>query len=261
MSAVRPTPEPGEDAPAAGGAATTAAPVDRRAPAPGSRRDRTRAKLVFYAFVRAFLFCFSRLAFRLSIEGREHVPAAGPFVLAPVHRSNLDFCLVSAVTRRRMRYMGKDSLWKSRALGWFIGALGAFPVRRGAADREALRTCLDVIAGGEPVVLFPEGTRRSGPVVEHIFDGAAFVAGRAGVPIVPVGIGGSERAMPRGAKLFRPVRVALVIGPPITVGTGDGGRVPRKDVKAASARLQAELQALFDRAQAATGRPHPPAAT
>jgi 1-acyl-sn-glycerol-3-phosphate acyltransferase len=243
-----------------GGTAPAEPPAERAAtsaPAPGSRRDVSPAKLVFYRFVRGFLFWFSKLWFRLRIEGGDRVPADGPFVLAPVHRSNLDFAIVSAVTRRRMRYMGKDSLWGSRALGWFISALGAFPVRRGSADREALRTCLEVIAAGEPVVLFPEGTRRSGPVVESIFDGAAYVAGRAGVPIVPVGIGGSERAMPRGAKWVRPVRVALVVGEPFTVGApgaAAGGRVPRSAVKAASTRLRSELQSLFDRAEALAGR-------
>lgn len=228
----------------------------RPAPAPGSRRDVSPAKIAFYRVVRALLHGFGIVWFRLRIEGREHLPADGPFVLAPVHRSNLDFALVSAVTTRRMRYMGKDSLWRSRALGWFISALGAFPVRRGSADREALRTTLDVIAAGEPVVLFPEGTRKSGPVVGSIFDGAAYVAGRAGVPIVPVGIGGSERAMPRGAKWIRPVRVAVVIGEPFTVDGGGGGRAPRSAVRAASARLRGDLQTLFDRAQELVGTPN-----
>ncbi|HEX9995116.1 MAG TPA: lysophospholipid acyltransferase family protein [Acidimicrobiales bacterium] len=228
-------------------------------PAPGSRRDASPAKLAFYRLVRGLLVAFGRGWLRLRVEGGEHVPADGPFVLAPVHRSNLDFFLVSSVTTRRMRYMGKDSLWRSRALGWLISALGAFPVRRGAADREALRTCLEVIRSGEPVVLFPEGTRRTGPVVESIFDGAAYVAGRAGVPILPVGIGGSERAMPRGAKWIRPVRVAVVVGRPFTVGDGTAGeRVPRSAVKAASARLQRELQELFDLAQERVGSPNPP---
>ena len=92
-----------------------------------------------------------------------------------------------------MRYMGKASIWKSKALGRFVSMLGAFPVHRGTADRESLRTCLEVIENGEPLVMFPEGTRRSGDAVEDLFDGPAYVAARAGVPLVPVGIGGSRR--------------------------------------------------------------------
>ena len=70
---------------------------------------------------------------------------------------------------------------------------------RGSADREALRRCVAVLEAGEPLVLFPEGERKSGPTVQPLFDGAVYVALRAGVPIVPVGIGGSERVMPKGA--------------------------------------------------------------
>ena len=73
-------------------------------------------------------------------------------------------------------------------------------------------------------MVFPEGTRRSGTVVEDLFEGAAFIAMRAGVPIIPVGIGGSERAMPKGTKVLRPVKVGMVIGTPIAPAGPGGGR-------------------------------------
>jgi 1-acyl-sn-glycerol-3-phosphate acyltransferase len=102
--------------------------------------------------------------------------------------------------------------------------------------------------------MFPEGTRQSGPIVEHVFDGVAYLALRTGTPIVPVGIGGSERALPRGSKLIRPVKVALVIGAPIPVAApAPGERVPRRAVKELTAQLTAELQRLFDEAQAKVG--------
>src|SRR5262245_64750914 len=113
--------------------------------------------------------------------------------------------------------MGKDSLWKGQPISWLLSALGGFPVVRGTADREALKRCIAVLEAGEPLVLFPEGERKSGPVVQPLFDGAAYVALRAGVPIVPVGIGGSERGMPKGTKFIRPHRVHAIVGPPITL--------------------------------------------
>ena len=205
---------------------------------------------LLYGTVRMILFGFAKVFWRLSIEGAEHVPADRPFVLAPVHRSNIDFLLVSAVTRRRMRYMGKHTLWKFAPLGTFISALGAFPVKRGTADREALRRCIDVIEAGEPLVIFPEGTRQSGPDVQPLFEGAAYVAGRTGVPIVPVGIGGSERAMPKGSKLLRPVKIRLVVGPPIEPPRAEnGGRAPRRAIKEKTDELHAVIQKLFDTAQ------------
>jgi 1-acyl-sn-glycerol-3-phosphate acyltransferase len=159
------------------------------------------------------------------------------------------------VTRRRMGYMGKESLWKNKALGSFITMLGAYPVNRGAPDREALRRTLDLLERGEPLVLFPEGTRRSGPVIEHLHEGAAFVASRAGVPLVPVGIGGSERALPKGKGLPRPVKIHVIVGPPISPAPiAEGARHPsRRAVKELTLTLQGVLQDLFDRSQRAAG--------
>ena len=209
-------------------------------------------QLLLYRICRNFLVGFSRVYWRLRVVGREHVPE-GAFVLAPVHRSNIDTPLVAGVTTRRLRYMGKDSMWKHRGPGWLFSALGAFPVRRGTADRAAMRRCLEVLAGGEPLVVFPEGGRRSGPAVGDISEGAAYLAIRAGVPIVPVGIGGSERAMTKGSWVLRPVRTAVVIGPPMAPG-GDGpGRASRREVRELSERLRGELQRLFDEAQVLAG--------
>ena len=213
-----------------------------------------RPDLLFYRFIRAILHGFSRLFWRLSIEGGENIPKDRAFVLAPVHRSNVDFGLMGCVTKRRMRFMAKDSLWKSKALGAFVDALGAYPVSRGTADREALRHTEDCLKRGEPVVMFPEGTRQSGPVIGDLLEGVAWVAARNGVPIIPVGIGGSERAMPKGARMIRPVRVHLLIGKPISPDwSAEQGRPPRSVVHALTERVRGELQELFDQADARVG--------
>ena len=93
-------------------------------------------------------------------------------------------------------------------------------------------------------------TRRSGDTVEDLFDGPAYVAARAGVPLVPVGIGGSDAAMPVGAKFIKPHKIVLVVGPPIHPPTGDGtGRVKRRVVRELTTELQAEVQRLYDEAR------------
>ena len=213
--------------------------------------------MILYQAVRALIWFVAKLYWRTSFEGLENVPAEGAFILAPVHRSFIDFGIVSGVTRRRMGYMGKESLWRSPLLGAFISALGAFPVNRGAPDREALRRSQALLEKGEPLVLFPEGTRRRGPVIEHLAEGTAFLASRAGVPIVPVGIGGSELALPKGRRVPRPVRIHVLVGPPLAPApVPEGARHPsRRAVKALTVELQAVLQDLFDRAQRAAGVP------
>ncbi|HEX2192660.1 MAG TPA: (d)CMP kinase [Acidimicrobiales bacterium] len=221
------------------------------APPPGGPSG---AALLLYRACRAAVVGICRTYWRATYEGLEHVPSSGAYVLAPVHRSFIDFGLVAGVTKRRIRYMGKDSLWKVGWFGRFITALGAFPVRRGSADREALRRCMDVIRGGEPLVLFPEGTRRSGPVVQELYEGAAYVAIRTRVPIVPVGIGGSERALRKGKRLPRPVKVHVIVGPPLVPPPPKAsGHPSRKALRELTDRLHAEVQRLFDEARQAVG--------
>ena len=201
----------------------------------------------------------ARSYFRATVKGREHVPETGAFIISPVHRSNLDSPAIALITRRRMRYMGKESLWKRRWSAWYFTAAGGFPVERATADRAALTACLEVLERGEPLVLFPEGTRQSGPVVTEMFDGPAWLASRAQVPILPVGIGGSEKMMGKGAKLPRPSKLAVVVGAPIPPpAPGPKGRVPRRAVRDTTVRLRDELQALFDEAQELAGTPNRP---
>jgi 1-acyl-sn-glycerol-3-phosphate acyltransferase len=213
-----------------------------------------RATREFYRLGRNLLVSFCVLWLRLRVKGKEKVPKEGPFILAPVHRSNLDTPIVASVTRRPLRYMGKDSLWKAnRVFAWLLSALGGFPVTRGSADRDALRRCQHILEAGQILVLFPEGTRKFGPRVEELYDGPAFLACKTGVPIVPVGIGGSEKAQQKGKKFIRPVRVRVIVGDPLLPPEPRDGHstTSRKAVKDLTARLRVEVQRLFDEAEAA----------
>lgn len=209
----------------------------------------SRTDHLVYSAVRNLLAGFNRLWLRMSVEGRDNVPKQGVFILAPTHRSVWDTPIASGVTRRRMRFMGADKWWKQKWFGTLLSALGGFPVTRGTADREALKRCIAVLDGGEPLVLFPEGERKSGLKVQPLFDGACYVAAKAGVPIIPVGIGGSERVMPKGARFIYPRKVHVVVGEPIPAPTGDSPRDQREAVRVATLRLHAELQRLLDLAQ------------
>ena len=218
----------------------------------------SRASRVAYVIFRS-LVCWFTMAFtRMRIEGREHLPTTGAYVLAPIHRSYVDTPITACVSTRRIRFMGKQEIWKYASVGWLVSALGAFPVNRGHADREALMKCIRILEHGEPLTLFPEGERKDGPAVHPLFDGAAYVAARAGVPIIPIGIGGSARVMPRHAKFIHPHKVCVVIGEPIWVDDPTDPTIrskaeTRHAVRVATERLSIELQRLFDEAQSRVG--------
>jgi len=208
---------------------------------------------VAYVLVRDLLLVLCKLYFRVTVSGREHLPKSGPYIIAPVHRSNIDTPLSAFVTRRRVRFMGKDSLWKQKQVGAFLSLLGGFPVTRGAADLEALKRCVAVLDAGEPLVMFPEGTRQSGATLHPLFEGPAYVALKRGVPIVPVGIGGTERVMRKGSKMIWPHKCHVTVGSPIDVEHGGNGRVDRERMTQITAELANRLQTVFDDARRRAG--------
>jgi len=208
-----------------------------------------------YRAVRGTFGAVLRVWFRPKVTGKEHIPATGPVILAPVHRSFADFGFAACCSRRKLFFMTKDEMWENKQLGKFLLSVGAFPVHRESADREALQRAEEVLARGQALVLFPEGTRREGPVVKDLLEGAAFLSARTGAPIVPIGIGGSDLSMPKGSVVPKPYTIHVVIGPalPPPARTG-GGRVSRTAVHTLTEELVGALQAVYNEAKARTGR-------
>ncbi|MEL6981528.1 MAG: lysophospholipid acyltransferase family protein [Actinomycetota bacterium] len=225
------------------------------APAPAAAAEMARSARLAYRALRGALAGLFRLWLRLSVTGQEHIPATGGFILAPGgHRSILDTPLASQAGRRVLRYMGAENYFAIPGLGLFLRSMGGFPVERSMTDRQALRLSEEVLRNGEPLVVFPEGTRQEGPIVQPLKEGAAFLACRAEVPILPLGIGGAQRAMPKGARWIRPSRVALVIGEPIhPPARAEGERVKRSTIRGVNEQLHTRLQELFDQAQITAG--------
>lgn len=229
-------------------------PLEPPSPPPGaSGSDLSFTPL--YRLLRVLVRLVNRILFRTSVEGADLVPLTGPVIIAPVHRSFIDFFVASEVTRRKLHYMAKDSLWHNRLLARILPTLGAFPVRRESADRESMRQAQQVLEAGEVLILFPEGQRRVGPVIENLHDGVAFLAARTGATVVPVGIGGSASVMPKGTRVPRPRHVHLIVGQPIPPAdrTG-GGRIGRSRTRQFTEDLARTLQDLYDRSVAVTGR-------
>lgn len=226
-------------------------------PAPGRHQEFAiePKRSTGYRLLRGTFNLLMGVWFRPKVVGREHVPLTGPVILAPVHRSFADFGFTSFCTKRKLFFMTKDSMWKNSYLGKLLLYVGAFPVHRESADREALQRAEEVLKRGQVLVLFPEGTRREGPAIENLMEGATYLSARTGAPIVPIGIGASDLAMPKGSAIPKPYTIQVVIGPVIAAParTG-GGRVSRSAVHAATAELVTQLQAAYDESKAKTGR-------
>ncbi len=204
--------------------------------------------MTFYRFARSVVLSVFKVVFRVRVVGRERVPTAGAYIVAPSHRSILDVPFAAYITPRTVRFLAKDDLFEHTLGARLFDALGAVKVERGTADRAALRALEAALAEGSPVAIFPEGTRSSGTEIGELFDGAAFLALKLGVPIVPVGIGGSEHILPKGKVLPRIHRVAVSVGHPIMPPALEG-RARRAAAARLTAQLREELQRCFDDAE------------
>lgn len=200
-----------------------------------------------YRVAKSILMGVLRAWFRPVVRGRANIPATGAAILAPVHRSYVDFAFPGLLTDRKLFYMAKEELWKWDWFGRVLEGLGAFPVHRSGADRESVRRAEEVLRAGQLLVMFPEGARRSGDTVGELLEGVAFLSARTGAPIVPVGISGSERAMPKGSVFPRPYRVTVTIGAPLAPPEPEPGRrLARSQIHRLSASLRTSLQAAYD---------------
>jgi 1-acyl-sn-glycerol-3-phosphate acyltransferase len=181
------------------------------------------------------------------IDGIERVPRSGAFLLVANHCSQLDPPLLGWATGyqvdRIVHFMAKDEMRRWPVIGWLADRAGVFFVRRGERDRAAQRLALDLLADGRPVGVFPEGTRSRDGRMRAARPGAALLAMRSGVPIVPVGIAGTHRLF-RG-RLPRRSKVTFRIGEPFTLPHQPAGRLDRAALTRGTERIVAEIAALL----------------
>ena len=201
-----------------------------------------------YRCARPIIVSVCTWPWRVRYLGREKLPVAGGFVFAPSHRSMLDIPWLGGTTTRRIRFMGKASLFRVPVLGSIFRALGGFHVERDGSDRGPLRDSLTILEAGEPLAVYPEGTRQHGRAIQPLQPGAAYLAIKAQVPIVPVALAGSEEPF-RAAGRRRLPRFdsgVVLVGDPIMPPSMHGTVVKRVAVDELTVRLHAALQDLLD---------------
>jgi glycerol-3-phosphate dehydrogenase (NAD(P)+) len=171
------------------------------------------ANPIVYGIVRILFQPFFQIYFRMSRVGREHLPKRGPVIVASNHRSFLDPFVIATMARRPMYYVAKEELFRKRWQAWVLNALGAFPVKRGANDEDMIETAKAILARGDIVLIFPEGTRIRPGSLGKPKRGVGRLALETGVPVVPIAVIGTE-AVRRGWRI-RPHKVRIRAGRPL----------------------------------------------
>lgn len=184
--------------------------------------------------IRAILFLTSRVHLRK----RYNIPRHGPYIIAANHLSWLDIPMVPAYVPGKVVYMAKEESFRSK-VGWLVRFLGAFPVKRGEGDRQAIRTANELLKKEKVLAIFPEGTRSKTRTMAKGHAGLGMIALRSGVPVLPVAIWGSENALKKfGAD------VTICYGEPV-VFKPQGTKVTREEIESTTEDVMRRIAAML----------------
>jgi len=201
-----------------------------------------RQSFVYGCVSYLFVFPIFRFLFRGQTIGISNLPKTGGVVVVSNHGSHLDPPILGHALGRPVAFMAKSELFRVPILASIISACGAYPVKRGAGDREALRTASNRLNEGWATGVFLDGTRQENGRVNDPKAGAALLAGRTGCPILPVAIVNSHRAFPKGSILPRFVSIHLKVGeliqPPSTR--------KREDLVSTTKKVQLSINSMLE---------------
>ncbi len=184
-----------------------------------------------HATAKSLVRLYAKLYHRMEVTGRENYPTDGPFLLACNHASYLDPPLVGSTVPRRIAYLAKEELFRIPVFGRLLRAFGAFPIQRNIADRTALRRCREVLGKGDPLIVFPEGTRSTDGRMKDARPGVGMLAAQnSDVQIVPVRIEGSFAAWGPGKLLPRPVKIRIRVGKPFRISAPESAEHLKKQL-------------------------------
>ena len=198
---------------------------------------------MLYGLLQIVFGIIFKVLFRAEIIGRENMPKEGAVILAANHMSNWDPPFLACFMRRHVAYMAKEELFEHPVFGAAIRACHAFPVKRGAADRAAIKTAVEVLKLGHCLGLFPEGTRSRTGKMRKAEAGVGLIAALTGAPVVPAAILGTDKIFANGGLL---PRLTVIVGKPRTF-TGD--RRKKEELAAFSQGILDEIARMKETVQ------------
>ncbi len=204
---------------------------------------RGRGDRRLYTFFRWIVLAIVVGLYRCRAEGAEHLPETGPAIIVVNHKADVDPMVVGIAFDRPLAFMAKRELFEVPVVGRLIAALGAFPIDRGAGDRGALEKALALLAQGEALLMFPEGTRQPDDEIHEFLPGVGLLALRSGAPVVPVATRGTNRILHHGRPGLPALRVK--IGPPLDLSDVQGRRGSAAYREVAE-RMREAVAALYD---------------
>jgi 1-acyl-sn-glycerol-3-phosphate acyltransferase len=212
-------------------------PVKPKRPGKNLYEPYVTPPILYHALRWIVIFLFS-ITMRVRVRGRYNIPTSGPFIIASNHLAWTDIPLSVYRIPRKVVYMAKEEYYSSK-IAWLVRFLGAFPVKRGEADRQALRVGEEQLKKGNILGIFPEGTRSRTRTLAKGHAGLGMIALRTGVPVIPTAIWGSEYALKKfGA------RVTIVYGEPMVLKPR-GNKITREDIDEATDKVMRKIASML----------------
>jgi len=201
---------------------------------------------LWYYFLWGLTLIIFKVSFKIKIRGKGNIPSKGPAVVASNHLSYLDPIVLGLITPRRMNFIAKEELFGNFLFRALITQLGAFPLKRERFDRAGYEKALAILREGGILILFPEGTRAQHGKPGHLRQGAVRIALRAGVPLVPIVIAGTDSILPRGKRTIRLGKIRVEVGKPLAAVKLDKTQDSRRETDELLGSLKRRMKKLRD---------------
>ena len=193
---------------------------------------------MFYKFFKILCRIWYGIFLRTKVIGAENIPAEGGFILASNHMANWDPPFLGTFSPRIVNFMGKEELFKNPIMAAICRGLHVFPVKRGAADKAAIKTAVKILKSGECLGIFPEGTRSKTGKLGKAESGVSLIAAMTKMPIIPAAIVNTDKIFSAEVKF---PRLAVVYGTPIYF---DGNAKDKEQLANFAQSIMAEIAKL-----------------